>query len=209
MRRIVPLLLLPIMSACAGYSYQSKPLYSAACTVEDRMPNHAYKHTIYATGANYADLSNNLLAQNAGTTERPCLNLQITDLYPSNQHKNVSYPTPSHAQHRIPSFKVQFAFDKAELDSSNRTTVKKAADQILRRGFARVEIVGNTDTVGSESYNQYLSEKRANIVKKSLIDHGVPEGILIARGAGMRELLVPTPPGVANALNRRAEIITR
>ena len=71
---------------------------------------------------------------------------------------------------------------------------------------ARVTIVGHTDTVGSDSYNQKLSNCRADAAKSGLVGKGVPADAISASGRGETELMVKTGDNVKEPQNRRATI---
>ncbi len=72
--------------------------------------------------------------------------------------------------------------------------------------FDKADITGHTDTVGSATYNQKLSERRADAVKAELIKDGVAADAIATGGVGKSGLLVPTPDGTREPQNRRAEI---
>jgi OOP family OmpA-OmpF porin len=86
------------------------------------------------------------------------------------------------------------------------TVLEQAASTYLRGGFRFVQIVGHTDTIGSPSYAQAISERRAFVAKDYLIARGVPPAMISARGAGQAELLVQTEDGVSEPQNRRTTI---
>ena len=67
-------------------------------------------------------------------------------------------------------------------------------------------MVGHTDTVGTEAYNQRLSLSRADAVKQLLVRDGVPVATIDATGVGKTDLAVQTPDGVREPRNRRVEI---
>lgn len=67
-------------------------------------------------------------------------------------------------------------------------------------------IVGHTDSVGSNAYNDKLSTRRANTVKDELIRLGISSDAIEASGKGETELMVQTGDGVKDPQNRRATI---
>jgi len=78
-----------------------------------------------------------------------------------------------------------FAFNSAKL-GANQPKLDEVA-QVMNantRDIASVTIVGYTDRIGSEAYNQKLSERRANAVKDYLVSHGVSANRLSAVGRG-------------------------
>jgi outer membrane protein OmpA-like peptidoglycan-associated protein len=72
-----------------------------------------------------------------------------------------------------------------------------------------VLVVGHTDKVGSDAANDLLSRQRAEVVRKALIARGIAPENVVAVGRGKREPVVPTADGVAEARNRRVEILVR
>lgn len=104
---------------------------------------------------------------------------------------------------------VYFDFNKATLKFPQSQEALQAAYQILKDNpTIRVEIQGHTDNIGSEEYNQKLSERRAWAVVNYLVQQmGVDAARLTARGYGesMPKASNDTPEG--RALNRRVEFV--
>lgn len=71
---------------------------------------------------------------------------------------------------------------------------------------SRVEIDGFTDTAGTANYNQPLSVRRAQIIRRFLIERGIGRERITMRGHGETRLAEPTADGVREPLNRRAVI---
>ncbi|HUR42308.1 MAG TPA: OmpA family protein [Verrucomicrobiae bacterium] len=86
-------------------------------------------------------------------------------------------------------------------------------DQVLAEAAdweaAEFEIVGHTDRVGTPENNEALSLKRAEYVRRALIDKGANPGTVSAIGMGERFPEVATEDGVPNATNRRVEVTIR
>jgi outer membrane protein OmpA-like peptidoglycan-associated protein len=70
-------------------------------------------------------------------------------------------------------------------------------------------VIGHTDAVGSNPFNDALSQQRAETVRAELIRRGVAPESIQASGRGKRDLLIPTPDGIAEPRNRRVEIFVR
>jgi OOP family OmpA-OmpF porin len=98
-------------------------------------------------------------------------------------------------------YQVYFDFDRSNLTADARQIVERAAAAAKRQG-GTVELVGHADLVGTDAYNQSLSERRAKAVANLLAAQGVSKGSITERGVGLREPLVSTPPGVREARNR-------
>ena len=106
-------------------------------------------------------------------------------------------------------FVIFFAF--------NKCTISREADAVLSEAVATaragrssaIRIVGHTDTVGSNRYNQKLSECRASAAKANMVGKGVPARVIATSGRGEGELMVQTGDGVREPQNRRSEIDVR
>jgi outer membrane protein OmpA-like peptidoglycan-associated protein len=72
-----------------------------------------------------------------------------------------------------------------------------------------VLVIGHTDKVGNDAYNDALSKARAEVVRKALAERGVAAENMVLVGRGKREPMVPTADGVAEPRNRRVEILVR
>ncbi len=102
--------------------------------------------------------------------------------------------------------RVHFAFGSAELRSSSYSSLDLAAEVLRQNPRLRVEIVGHTDHVGTEAYNQDLSERRANAVKNYLVEMGVHPSRLRCQGMGETAPVAPNDSVDGRARNRRSEI---
>jgi OmpA-OmpF porin, OOP family len=104
------------------------------------------------------------------------------------------------------SYMVFFDFNRSDLTPEAMEVVASAAAAARSSGMVRIVVTGHTDTVGSASYNQRLSERRALAVKSQLVADGVPEAGIATIGKGFKDPLVPTGPNVREPQNRRAVI---
>jgi OmpA-OmpF porin, OOP family len=101
---------------------------------------------------------------------------------------------------------VLFDFDK--------TTLKPATTQILDRLVVfmtenkdkSVNLGGHTDNVGTEAYNQALSERRVNSVKTYVVGKGVDSGRVSGQGFGESKPIADNKTADGRAKNRRVEI---
>lgn len=104
-------------------------------------------------------------------------------------------------------FVVHFGHDQDTLDSEARAVVSAAAQEFQRSGSARISVRGHTDTSGSSTYNQALSERREQAVANELMSQGVPSSAITSEALGENDPAVPTGDGVMEAANRRVEIM--
>jgi OOP family OmpA-OmpF porin len=98
----------------------------------------------------------------------------------------------------------EFDFDKALLREQTRSVLDQLAAKLKSAEFDRLEIVGHTDRIGTEAYNQYLSERRAWAVARYLIQTGVPASKVSVEGRGMHEPV--TQANACAGLTREAAI---
>ncbi len=101
---------------------------------------------------------------------------------------------------------LKFEFDKAELRPEDRELLSRIAGILVTSQDYTVSVNGHTDDVGTEEYNQKLSERRAEAVRDYLVKAGLPPGILSVTGHGKTRPLVPGTSERARAKNRRVEL---
>jgi outer membrane protein OmpA-like peptidoglycan-associated protein len=107
------------------------------------------------------------------------------------------------------SFTVYFVFDKDELAAESVAQFDSIKSELAARPAPEIVVIGHTDRVGSVQYNDVLSLKRAEMVRSALIAAGVTAAEIEVAGRGERESAVATDDEVAEARNRRVEIIVR
>lgn len=106
-------------------------------------------------------------------------------------------------------FTLFFLENSDEFTPESKQVVEAIFAEIARRPAVDVVVTGHTDRLGTPAYNDGLSIRRAQRVRRDLIRLGIPDDRIEAAGRGERELLVPTGPGVREPRNRRAEITVR
>jgi outer membrane protein OmpA-like peptidoglycan-associated protein len=102
--------------------------------------------------------------------------------------------------------RVEFVTGSAELASTSGS-ILEAVQTILASHpeVTRVTVEGHTDSVGSEAYNQALSQRRAQSVKRWLSSHGVDAARLDARGYGESQPIDSNETPEGRTRNRRVE----
>jgi outer membrane protein OmpA-like peptidoglycan-associated protein len=103
---------------------------------------------------------------------------------------------------------VHFQFDKATLTESDKEVLNKIATRLKAEApTAQLTVTGHTDSVGSDTYNQKLSDKRAHSVVEYLIQEGVPRSSFVSVvGAGESQPVADNKTADGRAQNRRTEI---
>lgn len=102
---------------------------------------------------------------------------------------------------------ILFRTDMAQLERSGIQTVQKLADFLKQYPQRTVLIEGHTDSTGSHSYNEGLSDRRANAVRTALMESGVSRDRIASRGYGEIYPVADNNTAEGRQLNRRVEII--
>ncbi len=101
---------------------------------------------------------------------------------------------------------VLFDFNKAELKSSALPNITTLAQFLQENPDRKVIVEGYTDSVGSASYNQGLSERRAESVRRALLRAGVDPARVVAQGYGKEYPVADNSSNSGRAQNRRVEV---
>jgi outer membrane protein OmpA-like peptidoglycan-associated protein len=112
---------------------------------------------------------------------------------------------PSRAAH----YTLYFAENSSALTEDSKAVFERMLADLKQRPVADVVVVGHTDSVGTDAFNDDLALRRAESIRQVLVDRGLAPADVVAVGRGKRELLVPTADGVAEPRNRRVEIVVR
>jgi len=103
---------------------------------------------------------------------------------------------------------IQFDYNSADISKSSTQAVQelgKALSNPSLRGSTFV-VAGNTDGIGSDSFNQELSERRADTIKRYLVqNYGLTGSDLVTVGYGKTKLKDANDP--ADPINRRVEVV--
>jgi outer membrane protein OmpA-like peptidoglycan-associated protein len=102
---------------------------------------------------------------------------------------------------------VQFAVDSATVQPDFRATLGKVGDVLNRYPGTEVTVIGHTDSTGAPSYNQTLSERRAEAVRNELAAMGVSSSRLSTVGRGESEPRASNDTAAGRAANRRVELV--
>ncbi len=102
---------------------------------------------------------------------------------------------------------VLFDFNKYTLKGEARERLAKVSGILLAYPGLNVQVEGHTDNVGSEEYNQKLSQQRANAVREFLISQGVGSGNITAQGFGKTQPVASNDSASGRQLNRRVELV--
>ena len=102
---------------------------------------------------------------------------------------------------------VLFDFGKYTLRPVTREKLARVAGILLNYPDLKIDAEGHTDNVGSDDFNQTLSEKRASTVIEFLKEQGIAETSLTAKGLGKSMPVVPNTTAKNRQQNRRVELV--
>lgn len=100
---------------------------------------------------------------------------------------------------------IFFEFNKADLQKESFAELNRILPFFKQYPTLIIEIAGHTDWIGSDDYNQKLSESRANSVRSYLLSKGVPEANITAKGYGKAEPVATNETEEGRQENRRVE----
>lgn len=102
---------------------------------------------------------------------------------------------------------VYFDFNKSELLPESKLELDRVYEFLIKNKNATVEIGGHTDDVGTDAYNEQLSEERAKTVMQYVTSKGIPARRMTAKGYGKTKPVARGNDDEARAKNRRVEMM--
>jgi outer membrane protein OmpA-like peptidoglycan-associated protein len=115
-------------------------------------------------------------------------------------------PPPPPRPKKIVLRAVHFDVDQATLRADAVPVLNEALQILQREGSVAIIVEGHTDSAGSEAYNLQLSRRRAETVRRYLVDHGVAPARITAEGLGESQPVAPNDTEAGRAQNRRVEL---
>ena len=101
---------------------------------------------------------------------------------------------------------ITFGIDSANIDAGFRDTLNQVASTLTQYEKTYVDVLGHTNSSGSDAYNQALSERRASAVADYLSSRGVQSARLATRGYGESQPKTSNLDAAGRSANRRVEI---
>jgi outer membrane protein OmpA-like peptidoglycan-associated protein len=102
---------------------------------------------------------------------------------------------------------VLFDFNKYTLKPGAREKLARVSGIIMTHPGLKIDVEGHTDNVGSDEYNQKLSEQRANSVREYLTTQGVPQNMVTSKGFGEGQPVADNNSAAGRQQNRRVELV--
>ena len=106
---------------------------------------------------------------------------------------------------RMPSG-ITFAFNRFDIQPQFQTTLDQVAQTLNAYPSTMIDVLGHTDSVGGDEYNQRLSEQRAQAVASYLMARGVSQARIAIRGYGETMPIADNGSEAGRAANRRVEL---
>ncbi|MBX3646704.1 MAG: OmpA family protein [Rhodocyclaceae bacterium] len=123
---------------------------------------------------------------------------------PAPMAKPAPAPTPKPAAQKVTlAADALFDFDKAVLRSEGKAKLDDVTDKLKGMKLEVIIAVGHTDRIGSDKYNQKLSEKRAEAVKAYLVGKGVDANRVYTEGKGEKQPVTGDKCGKSNAKSKK------
>ncbi|WP_228288049.1 OmpA family protein [Thiothrix subterranea] len=102
---------------------------------------------------------------------------------------------------------TNFDFDKAILKPAGQANLDQFLAGLAGAKVSGISVTGHTDSVGSDAYNQKLSEQRASAVANYLASKGVPAAAIQATGKGESQPVADNGTKAGRAANRRVDVV--
>ena len=102
---------------------------------------------------------------------------------------------------------VLFDFNKYTLKPGAREKMAKVSGILLAYPGLKIQLEGHTDSIGSDEYNQKLSEQRADAVRDYLVSQGVPANTVTAMGFGKSQPVASNDTAEGRQRNRRVDMV--
>ncbi len=104
---------------------------------------------------------------------------------------------------------VSFAVNSALISAEFYNSLNKVSGVLGDYAQTVVHVIGHTDSTGPDTYNQKLSEERANNVRRYLVSQGITDGRVVAEGRGERSPVANNNTEAGRSQNRRVEILLK
>ncbi len=103
--------------------------------------------------------------------------------------------------------KVLFGYDRSDLNTSAETNLTKLVNVLQKYPDTNIEVIGHTDSKGTDDYNQGLSQRRASSVASYLRAQGVSSSRLATKGMGEADPVASNDTEEGRTQNRRVEFV--
>lgn len=144
--------------------------------------------------------------EKARETEKPAETEKTTSAADEKSSMSDAVRTQSSATDKKPALTVYFDIEKADLKNEYTTKLKKIAEKIKNNNRIATIIEGHADSTGPRAFNDKLSKRRAEAVKRQLMEFGVAENRLETEGFGEDKPIATNKTKEGRAKNRRSAV---
>lgn len=131
-------------------------------------------------------------------------NVQMSDTNSSNKLEVKKQSAQEDINTLLQKQKIHFGLNSGVIQDKSKSVLNKIVAILKTLPLSSINIEGHTDASGDKKYNLWLSQQRANAVKKYLLSHGIPKASVNAKGFGSSRPKMPS--ALYNKVNRRVEI---
>lgn len=163
-------------------------------------PEHGYALTEY--GSVWRDSQGECVLSPYRQSEQPACEAAPVAAVP--EPMKPAAPTP--AEPVTLETSVRFDFDKSAIKPEAAAQLDVLLQDMGLHKTHRIEIDGHTCYIGTEEYNQGLSERRAEAVRRYLVNKGIRDALITTRGYGESRPMFGNEQRDTRCLNRRAEV---
>lgn len=201
LRTAVPLIVMTsVLAGCAGVQKQDWPTCAAVGGVSGAALGAIESSTYAGWGALIGGGVAAAYCWANGTEEQTVAVVETVEPMPE-----PTEPEPAAEPVRV-ELDVKFDFDRAVVKPDSYSDIQNLADFMKEYGQTTTVLEGHTDSVGTDAYNQRLSERRANAVRNVLVDElGVEGNRVNAVGYGESRPVADNSTEEGRAINRRVE----
>lgn len=200
LRTAVPVIVMTtFLAGCAGVQKQDWPTCAAVGGVSGAALGAIESSTYAGWGALIGGGVAAAYCWANGTEEQTVAVVETVEPIPTAEPEPVAEPV------RV-ELDVKFDFDRAEVKPGSYEDIRNLADLMKEYGQTSTVVEGHTDSVGTDVYNQRLSERRANAVRDVLVNqHGLDSSRIEAVGYGESRPVADNATEEGRAINRRVE----
>lgn len=101
---------------------------------------------------------------------------------------------------------IQFDFDSATIRSESKVLLDALSAGLRASPASAITVIGHTSSEGSDTYNDKLSQRRAEAVVAAIVERGMSAGRISAQGRGEKQPIADNATDAGRSLNRRVEI---
>ncbi len=123
--------------------------------------------------------------------------------------KTVVTPPPAPVAKEVVTFNLQFDFDSSTIKEGMIPSLHQAKEILEEDQISQFAVFGHTCSMGPDTYNQKLSERRASAIRKWLVDNGIEASRLDAKGYGESLPKDGNANNEGRKLNRRVELVSK